>query len=89
MSCGCPTGCSGRRTSRSLLENWKAIDPEWRADARVLMDFAKGMFISVCFDIAGCGEHDHQPWGGILSTWGAVMALCWAATPTEEFVLRA
>ncbi|HWX34740.1 MAG TPA: hypothetical protein VNZ53_45860 [Steroidobacteraceae bacterium] len=63
--------------ARYLLEKREAIDPEWRADCGALIDFVRGNFTHAEFGITVCHEQDedHQAWGGINSTYGAVLAL--------------
>jgi hypothetical protein len=73
--------------ARYLLEKKEAIDPEWRADVRALIEFVNRRFITVRSGIAVCGEQDYDknPWGGVLSTYGAVLAMYTAATGSPEY----
>jgi hypothetical protein len=65
-----------------LIEKKDALDPDWEQDARTLIDFVGRNFLSVRFGVAVSGEQDEDrdPWGGINSTYGAVLALYSAAT---------
>jgi hypothetical protein len=68
--------------ARYLIEKKDALDPDWEQDARTLIDFVGRNFLSVRFGVAVSGEQDEDrdPWGGINSTYGAVLALYSAAT---------
>ncbi len=72
--------------ARYLVEKKTALDPDWKEDARTLIDFVNHRFVSVRFGVAVCGEQDYDrnPWGGILSTWAAVLAMYSAAAETRE-----
>ena len=63
--------------ARYLLERRESIDPDWRADSGMLIDFVRGTFTHEEFGIVVCHEQDEdkQAWGGINSTYGAVLAL--------------
>ena len=63
--------------ARYLLEKREALDPEWRADCGALLDFVRGTFTHLELGITVCHEQDEdrQAWGGINSTYGAVLAL--------------
>ena len=71
--------------ARYLLEKRHAIDSEWREDARTLIEFVRGTFTHAEFGIRVCHEQDEdrQAWGGINSTYGAVLALYAKATGSE------
>ncbi len=73
--------------ARYLLESREKLDPDWRQDAHALIDFTNARFTSVRNGLLLCGEqtHDLEPWGGILSTYGAVLAMYARATATSEF----
>lgn len=77
--------------ARYILERREALDPDWRNDARALIDFVNNTFVSVRSGFAICGEQDRdrQPWGGTVATWGAVLAMYAAATESVEFKLLA
>lgn len=63
--------------ARYLLEKKAALDPEWRADCGALLDFVRRTFTHLEQGITVCHEQDEdkQAWGGINSTYGAVLAL--------------
>jgi len=73
--------------ARYLIEKKEKIDPEWQIDAKRLIDFVNKNFTSVVDGILVCGEQDYDknPWGGVLSTYGAVLAMYCRATGSEEF----
>jgi hypothetical protein len=53
----------------------------------LLIDFVSTTFTSVHYGVAVCGEQDEDrdPWGGINSTYGAVLAMYSAATGSPEY----
>jgi hypothetical protein len=63
--------------ARYLLERGALLDPEWLALARVLIEFTRDTFTHREFGVTVCHEQDedHQAWGGINSSYGAVLAL--------------
>jgi hypothetical protein len=71
--------------ARYLLEKRHAIDSEWREDARTLIEFVRSTFTHAEFGIRVCHEQDEdrQAWGGINSTYGAVLALYAKAIGSE------
>jgi hypothetical protein len=73
--------------ARYLLESKERIDPEWKAHSKLLIDFASRTFTSIRFGVPICGEQDEDrnPWGGINSTYGAVLAMYSAATGSPEY----
>ena len=73
--------------ARYLLEKRDSLDPEWRNHARALIDFTNKHFANVRNGVLICGEqtHDLDPWGGIVSTYGAVLAMYSRATSSNEF----
>lgn len=73
--------------ARYLVEKQDALDPDWKQDSRALIEFVNRRFITVRDGIAVCGEqtHDRDPWGGILSTYGAVLAMYSKATGSNEY----
>lgn len=77
--------------ARYLLERREALDPDWREDARTLIEFTHRRFITINRGIAVCGEQDYDrnPWGGVVSTWGAVLALYSKATGSTEYLALA
>ncbi len=73
--------------ARYLIEKQDALDPDWQHDARALIEFVNRRFITVRDGVAVCGEqtNDLDPWGGILSTYGAVLAMYSKATGSNEY----
>ena len=73
--------------ARYLIERKEAIDPDWREHARALIDFVNANFTGVVDGVLVCGEQDYDknPWGGVLSTYGAVLAMYSAAIGDDEF----
>ena len=73
--------------TRYLLEKREALDPEWRAHSKALIEFVNRRFTSMRFGVPVSGEQDSDkdPWGGILSTYGAVLSLYSAATGSPEY----
>jgi len=73
--------------ARYLLEQKEALDGDWQQDAKQLINFTNLRFAGIRNGIPICGEqtHDREPWGGILSTYGAVLALYTKATGSNEF----
>ena len=67
---------------RYLLERAELLDPDWRADCETLIEFVRRTFTHEEFGITVCHEQDEdkQAWGGINSTYGAVLALYAKAT---------
>jgi hypothetical protein len=63
--------------ARYLLEKQEMLDPDWRASSGMLIDFVRKNFTHQEFGITVCHEQDEdrQAWGGINSTYGAVLAL--------------
>ncbi len=63
--------------ARYLLEKREVLDSEWRADSASLIEFVRRTFTHTEFGITVCHEQDEdaQAWGGINSTYGAVLAL--------------
>ena len=73
--------------ARYLIERKGAVDPDWQADAKTLIEFVNRTFTHVRYGVTICGEQDedHDPWGGINSTWGAVLAMYAKATGSPEY----
>jgi hypothetical protein len=63
--------------ARYLLEKREMLDSDWRADSASLIEFVRRTFTHTEFGITVCHEQDEdaQAWGGINSTYGAVLAL--------------
>jgi len=63
--------------ARYLLERQVELDSEWRAHSGALIEFVGRNFTHEEFGVTVCHEQDEdkQAWGGINSTYGAVLAL--------------
>jgi hypothetical protein len=63
--------------ARYLLEKRELLDAEWRKDAGTLIEFVRRTFTHAEFGVTVCHEQDEdqQAWGGINSTYGAVLAV--------------
>lgn len=63
--------------ARYLLERRGALDPEWRKDAGTLIEFVRRTFTHVEAGVRVCHEQDEdrEAWGGVNSTYGAVLAI--------------
>jgi hypothetical protein len=74
-------------TVRYLCEEQDSLDPDWQKDARILIDFVNKHFTSVWSGVLVCGEQDvdTKPWGGVVSTCGAALAVFARATGSDEF----
>ena len=81
------TAWSPLNLARYLLEKQDSLDLDWEKHTRALIEFVNRRFITVRNGIAVCGEqtHDLDPWGGILSTYGAVLAMYTKATGSVEY----
>jgi hypothetical protein len=68
--------------ARYLLERQDLLDPDWQASCDALIAWVRRDFTHHEFGIRVCHEQDedHQAWGGINSTYGAVLALYARAT---------
>jgi hypothetical protein len=77
--------------ARYLLETRDSFDPEWRTDAGLLIEFARNNFTHWEFGVRVCHEQDEdqQAWGGVNSTYGAVLALQAKATDSAELAAEA
>lgn len=77
--------------ARYLLEKREAVDSDWRADSAALIEFVRTNFTHKEFGVLVCHEQDedHDAWGGINSTYGAVLALYARATGSASDALEA
>lgn len=77
--------------ARYLVERREQLDPDWEKDARTLIEFVNRQYVHVIDGVASCGEQDfdQHPWGGIATTYGAVLAVFARATGSPEFELLA
>jgi hypothetical protein len=73
--------------ARYLIEKKQALDADWQTDAKTLIEFVGATFTSIRFGVPICGEQDEdrEPWGGINSSYGAVLALYSAATGSPQY----
>jgi hypothetical protein len=73
--------------ARYLIEKKEVIDPDWQPHAKALIDFVIGHFTVVRNGVLICGEQDYdkEPWGGIASSFGAILAMYSAATGSGEY----
>ena len=64
--------------ARYLLEGRESIDTDWRDHSLALIEFVRRNFTHTELGVTVCREQDEDPnaWGGINSTYGAVLALC-------------
>ena len=72
--------------ARYLLERRGALDADWRADAGVLVEFVRRNFTHQESGVTVCHEQDEdlEAWGGVNSTYGAVLALYAKATGSKS-----
>jgi hypothetical protein len=77
--------------ARYLLEKRERLDPEWRADSGTLVEFVRSNFTHVELDVTVCHEQDEdkEAWGGVNSTYGAVLALYANATESSTLAREA
>jgi hypothetical protein len=63
--------------ARYLLEKKDLLDPDWRNDCRLLVEFVRANFTHHENNVRVCHEQDEdrQAWGGVNSTYGAVLAM--------------
>jgi len=68
--------------ARYWLEKQSWLDPDWRGAAGTLIEFVRRNFTHQEFGVTVCHEQDEDKsaWGGINSTYGAVLALFAKAT---------
>jgi hypothetical protein len=81
------TAWSPLNLARYLIEKKEKIDTAWQKHSRDLIEFVNRNFTGISHGITVCGEQDHDknPWGGILSTYGAVLAMYTSATGADEY----
>jgi hypothetical protein len=77
--------------ARYLLEGKALLDPEWREDCRLLIEFVRANFTHREFGVLVCHEQDEdkQAWGGVNSTYGAVLALYAQAVDSPSLACEA
>ena len=77
--------------ARYLLEQQGRLDSDWRADSATLIEFVRRNFTHAEFGITVCHEQDEdrQAWGGINSTYGAVLGLYAKAAGSDALAAEA
>lgn len=77
--------------ARYLLEKRERIDPRWREHSKTLIEFVRNHFTHRELGIRVCHEQDedHEAWGGINSTYGAVLALYAKSIGSRELAREA
>ena len=77
--------------ARYLMEGRERLDPQWLEDAGSLIEFVSRTFTTMYDSVPVCSEQDddHKPWGGVDSTWGAVLAMYAKATGRMQYALAA
>lgn len=77
--------------ARYLLERREQLDPDWLAHCALLMAFVRRTFTHRELGVTVCHEQDEDPeaWGGINSTYGAVLASYAKATGSAELAEEA
>jgi hypothetical protein len=77
--------------ARYLLEKKDRLDPQWRTHCDMLIDFVRKNFTHTEYGITVCHEQDEdkEAWGGINSTYGAVLALYAKATGSQNLASEA
>jgi hypothetical protein len=73
--------------ARYLLEKQDSLTSKWREYSKALIEFVNKHFTSIYNGVLVCGEQDgdRKPWGGIISTYGAVLAMYSKATGDNQF----
>jgi len=79
------TAWSPLNLARYLIEKRELLDPDWHADCATLIEFVRRNFTHQEFGITVCHEQDEdkEAWGGVNSTYGAVLALYANAVGSE------
>jgi hypothetical protein len=77
--------------ARYLLERQDSLDPDWREDSRSLVEFVRANFTHREIGVLVCHEQDEdrQAWGGVNSTYGAVLAQYAKAADSPELASEA
>jgi hypothetical protein len=77
--------------ARYLLEERATLDPDWRTDAGTLLHFVRRSFTHVEFGVTVCHEQDEdrEAWGGVNSTYGAVLAMYAKAVGSADLATEA
>ena len=77
--------------ARYLLEKRELLDTEWRAACGTLIEFVRRTFTHVELNVTVCHEQDEdrEAWGGVNSTYGAVLALYARSIESPELASEA
>jgi len=77
--------------ARYLLEKQALLDPNWRTHCETLIEFVRRTFTHEEFGVRVCHEQDEdkQAWGGVASTYGAVLAMYAKATGSSSLAAEA
>jgi hypothetical protein len=77
--------------ARYLLEERARLDAHWRADSGTLIGFVRRNFTHLEWGVRVCHEQDedHDAWGGVNSTYGAVLAMYARATGSAALAREA
>jgi hypothetical protein len=77
--------------ARYLIEKKAALDPDWSGACGSLIDFVRRHFTHQEMGVTVCHEQDedHQAWGGVNSTYGAVLAMYAAAAGSAGWATEA
>jgi hypothetical protein len=77
--------------ARYLLEERDDLDSEWNADSTALIEFVRASFTHIEQGVRVCHEQDEdtQAWGGVNSTYGAVLAMHAKASGSREVAAEA
>jgi hypothetical protein len=72
--------------ARYLLEQRELLHRAWRESCGTLIDFVRRNFTHEEFGVTVCHEQDEdqQAWGGVIATYGAVLALYAKATGSSS-----
>jgi hypothetical protein len=72
--------------ARYLLEEGASVDAEWLGACASLIEFVRRNFTQRRYGVTVCHEQDEdrRPWGGVNSTYGAVLALYAKALASPE-----
>jgi hypothetical protein len=71
--------------ARYLLEKQSLLDPDWSAECRRLIEFVRANFTHEELGVTVCHEQDEdkQAWGGVNSSYGAILAMYAKATGSQ------
>lgn len=72
--------------ARYLIEKKETLHRDWRTDCDTLVDFVRRTFTHSEFGVTVCHEQDEdkRAWGGVVSTYGAVLAMYARAVGSAE-----